>query len=108
MRRESLKLLLLASLLGLGACATGPAYERPAVAVPPQYRFGDAAASAQAADATWWRSFGDAVLDGLVKEALSNNRDIESAAGRVEQFYGALRTTRSGFYPQVGAAANAT
>jgi multidrug efflux system outer membrane protein len=106
MRRESFEVLLLTGLLGLGGCAVGPAYERPAVALPAQYRYGDPAANLQATDAAWWQSFGDPVLDGLVKEALANNRDLESAAGRVEQFYGTLRTTRSAFYPKVGAEVN--
>ena len=43
------------------------------------------------------------MLAQLVSEALAANRDIAAAAARVEQFYGALGTTRSQLFPQVGA-----
>ena len=33
-------------------------------------------------EATWWRQFQDPVLDGLVEEAYSANRDLQAAAAR--------------------------
>jgi multidrug efflux system outer membrane protein len=101
----------LATMVGLGAglaaCAVGPDYERPPVTTPEHFRFGENATRA-AADAAWWQSFGDPALDALVTEALAHNDDIDAAAGRVEQFYGALRTSRSALFPQVGYEASAS
>jgi multidrug efflux system outer membrane protein len=95
---------VLATLLATAGCTVGPDYARPEVPVPAHYRFGTDADRA-AADTAWWEGFGDPALAALVKEALANNRDIDAAAGRVEQFYGSLRSSRSALFPQVGAAA---
>ncbi|HXD07335.1 MAG TPA: efflux transporter outer membrane subunit [Burkholderiaceae bacterium] len=109
MRRtdRTLPLALCVAALGLCACTAGPDYRRPELALPAQYHeIGTAPISV--ADTAWWQSFQDPVLDQLVGEALANNRDIAIAAARVEQFYGALRSTRSGLFPQVGAELNGT
>jgi multidrug efflux system outer membrane protein len=104
MRIEPVRACGVAALLALAGCTVGPDYARPELTVPEHYRFGDATDRA-AADTLWWQGFGDPVLEGLVKEALAGNLDIEEAAGRVEQFYGALRSSRSALFPQVGAEA---
>jgi outer membrane protein, multidrug efflux system len=56
----------------------------------------------------WWKQFGDPVLDELVDTALRNNRDLRIAAARVDQFIGALTTTGSQLYPQIGYGADAS
>ncbi|CAH0352121.1 MAG: efflux transporter outer membrane subunit [Sphingobium sp.] len=88
----------------LSACA-GP---RPAippaaeVAPPPQWR--DAGAGSDVAlDAHWWRSFGDATLDGLVEAALTHNADIAIAAARVEEARAQFAAARGARMPQVQA-----
>jgi outer membrane protein, multidrug efflux system len=35
--------------------------------------------------ADWWRVLGDAELDGLVRDALARNLDVEAALARVRQ-----------------------
>ena len=85
---------LCASLaLVLTGCVQGPNYEKPAVEVPSAYRFGDQAYMLQAGDGqyAWWNSFGDPVLDGLVRECLANNRDLRIATARVDEFAAHLR-----------------
>jgi multidrug efflux system outer membrane protein len=42
------------------------------------------------------------VLNELVETALRENLDVRIAAARVDQFVGALTSTRSQFYPQLG------
>jgi multidrug efflux system outer membrane protein len=85
----------------LSACAVGPDYERPTTEVPAQWRI-DFPKVADVANTKWWGEFGDPVLNQLVEEALRENRDVRAAAARVDQFIGALSTTRSQFYPQIG------
>jgi multidrug efflux system outer membrane protein len=85
----------------LWACAVGPDYERPKTDVPAQWRI-DYPKAADVANAKWWEQFGDPVLNQLIDEALRENRDVRAAAARVDQFIGALSTTRSQFYPQIG------
>lgn len=97
--------VLLATLLS--ACAVGPDYQRPALDLPEKWRGGEAG-EAGVIDAAWWTQFGDPVLDGLIREALRENLDIRIAAARVDQYLGQLQTTRSAFFPQIGAGASAS
>ncbi len=85
----------------LAGCTVGPDYKRPEIATPETWRI-DYARAADAANTRWWEQFGDPVLDQLVDEALRENLDVRMAAARVDQFIGALTTTRSQFYPQIG------
>ena len=83
----------------LSGCAVGPDYEQPKIETPPAWRI-EYEQAAELANAKWWEAFGDPVLNRLVEDALRENRDLLQAAARVDQFLGALRTTRSQFYPQ--------
>ena len=97
---RKLVLSLLAGAL-LSGCTVGPDYVRPGVATPEKWRI-DYAQAADVANTRWWQQFGDAALDRLIEEARRENRDLAVAAARVDQFIGALTTTRSQFYPQIG------
>jgi multidrug efflux system outer membrane protein len=91
----------LAGALVLGGCTVGPDWQKPDVETPPAWRI-EYKQAAEVANTPWWDAFGDPVLDGLIDDALRDNRDLVQAAARVDQFLGALRTTRSQFYPQIG------
>jgi outer membrane protein, multidrug efflux system len=91
----------------LSACAVGPDYQRPEVKAPEEWRI-DYPRAAEVANTKWWEQFGDPALDQLIEEALQNNLDIQAAAARVDQFLGALTTTRSQFFPQFGYAGGAS
>ena len=82
----------------------GPNYQKPTVEVPTSYRFGDQAYQmATPTDSqAWWNSFGDPVLDQLVRECLANNRDLRIATARVDEFAAILAGTQSQGLPQVG------
>jgi len=95
---------LAALALLLAGCTLGPDYVRPTLQVPDQYRGSAPQGSvADGSDSAWWRLFGDPQLDALIDEALANNLDLVAAAARVDQFYGALGTTRAELFPQIGA-----
>ena len=57
---------------------------------------------ADTANTEWWKQFGDPVLDGLIADALANNKNVRIAAANVEQAAGAFVTTRSPLFPQFG------
>ncbi len=103
--RAGAALSVLAALLA--GCVVGPDYRRPEVTSPERWRI-DYAQAADVANTRWWEQFGDLALDQLVDEALRENRDVRIAAARVDQFIGALTTTRSQFYPQIGYGADAS
>jgi multidrug efflux system outer membrane protein len=64
--------------------------------------------AANVANTKWWEQFGDPALNLLVETAIQENLDLQIAAARVDQFMGALTTTRSQFYPQIGYNLNAS
>jgi multidrug efflux system outer membrane protein len=82
-------------------CAVGPDYSRPQIDSPAAYRI-DYASAADVANTKWWEQFGDPALNQLIEESLRGSLDIQAAAANVERFLGALRTTRSQFFPQIG------
>jgi multidrug efflux system outer membrane protein len=104
LKKSVLAVLVAASL---AACTVGPDYVRPEVDVPSAWRI-DYPKAAEVANTKWWEQFGDPVLNGLIEAALRENRDIRIAAARVDQFIGALISTRSQSLPQVGYNADAS
>ena len=92
----------------LAACAVGPDYKRPELALPeswPQQQ--DAAAQkANSADEQWWHLYADTILDQLEDEALAHNSDIQVAAARVLEVRAQLGIAQADQFPTVGANIN--
>ncbi len=101
------RLLVLAVGALLAGCAVGPDYVRPTLETPQAWRI-DLPQAEALANTAWWEQFGDPALDRLIDDALRGNQDLRIAAARVDQFLGALKTTRSQFYPQIGYAGSAS
>jgi len=95
----------LASCLVAG-CTMGPAYKRPAVDAPATFRF-DVKDARDTANTAWWQQFQDPELDRLIGIALAENKDVQVAAARIDQFLGQFRTTRSFLFPQAAAGVSA-
>jgi multidrug efflux system outer membrane protein len=94
--------VLLATVLAAGGCAVvGPDYVRPAIDAPAAWRVSPEQGEALA-NTAWWSALGDPVLDGLIRTALENNRDVRIAAERVLEFAARVDVTRAGTYPQLG------
>jgi outer membrane protein, multidrug efflux system len=94
------RMLIALPLLLLCACSVGPDYVRPAAPIPDRWNV-EYTAAADLANVPWWRQFGDPVLDSLIETAIRENLDLRVAAARVDQFLGALDTTRSQYFPQI-------
>ena len=104
--------VLLASSL-IGGCTVGPNYHRPAVQTPNAYRDLRESPEAQAqaasfADLPWWQVFQDSVLQDLIRRALKQNYDLQTATERITQARAQLMVTRSNQYPQLNANGTAT
>ena len=97
--------MVLAACLVVG-CTAGPAYKRPAIDAPAAFRFDDRDAR-DTANTAWWQQFQDPELDRLIGIALAENKDVQIAAARIDQFLGQFRSTRSLLFPQVGAGLSA-
>lgn len=102
-------LALVASVCAaLAGCTVGPDYERPQMPSPDQFRFVESQVQAQSlADAPWFDVFQDPALQGLVKEGLANNLDLQAALARVEEARARAGIAKSYYYPQVGASLGA-
>ena len=97
----------LAAAIAAAACTVGPNFTKPQIDSPQAWRV-EYEAAAEVANTRWWEAFGDPALDQLIDAAVRENLDVQIAAARVDQFLGALRTTRSQFYPQFDYAAEAS
>lgn len=95
------RLVIMVFAMVLGACRLGPDYVRPAVDVPAAFRYEEASAR-ETANTAWWQQFQDPVLDGMIAEALANNRTVKIAAANIQQAAALLIQSRSAFFPQIG------
>ena len=99
------KLIALALLsLGMTGCMIGPDYKRPVVDTPPAWRLTDTEAR-ETANTAWWQQFGDPVLNSLIASAVKENKDLQIATARVDQYAAQYGVVRADLYPQIGAGA---
>ena len=94
------RLLAVATLLGLSACAVGPDYARPEVPVSPAFReLTGPYRGSPALGANWWSVFADGELDALEAAALKANQDLGAAFARVGQAKALSDAANAGFWP---------
>lgn len=91
----------LAALLLLGGCTVGPGFHPPVADLPARWP-GSVAAPAQP-DASWWRSFGDPLLDRLEDQAHAANLDLRIAEERLVAARIARDAKSADSLPQAGA-----
>ena len=115
MLRASLRAQTVAALValaGLGACAMGPDYQRPALDLPAAWATQEPWHVAQPGDegdrGSWWVLFGDVRLDALELQALKGNQGLAVAAERLEQARGVVTVAAASLFPQLNATAGAT
>jgi NodT family efflux transporter outer membrane factor (OMF) lipoprotein len=101
---------VLALTLGLGACAVGPDYHVPSIALGDVYKEAQGWTPAEPRDAqwrgAWWTIFGDPVLDGLMESLEQENLSIVQAEAQYRQAQALLQSSRAGFFPTLGASAD--
>lgn len=109
MTHLKLPTLTAVAALALSACATGPSMPESGVAprVDGQLVSAESAGVAQAAvPKDWWRLYNSPELDGLVTQALANNRSLAGAAANLEQVRAGLSEARSALLPSTTANAS--
>lgn len=106
--RPTLLALLVAS--ALSGCSLVPTYERPELAVPatlPVAETGGASAPASnVAQVPWTQYFPDARLQGLIRRALDNNRDLRVAVLNIEQLRAAYQIQNADRFPTLNGVIN--
>lgn len=111
--RHSHRLTLASAIAVLiGGCAVGPAYERPAISAPLQFKEAQGWALATPADAidrgAWWALFNDPVLNELEEAVNVSNQNIAAATAAYEQSRALVREQRASLFPAVSLDGSAT
>jgi len=107
-RDLSARVVCACALLVLGACSVGPAYKRPDIPPPAQWREAppnDSEGVWPSAD--WWHGFGSPTLDDLIVEAQRSNDDLAAAIARVEEADAQARIAGAALLPSVDFGADA-
>ena len=84
----------------LSGCTVGPDYARPDVPAAPARRT-DAEAGSSIGELGWWQVFGDETLQGLIRTALEENKDVRVAVARVLEARAQLGLARSNQFPTI-------
>lgn len=106
MRRH---LFLLALALGLSACSLTPPLVTPEAPVPTRYPLASGAdTQAKISDLDWRAMFPDPHLQGLIRLALENNRDLRLAALNVQAVQAQYGIQRAMQLPAIDATAGVT
>src|SRR5689334_19060829 len=89
-------------LLALGGCAVGPNFTKPQAAVPEGWSARDdpRIATQAAAEAQWWKAFGDPALDRLVDLASQQNLSLQVSGLRIVEARAQLGVATGRQYPQ--------
>ncbi len=107
-RTLTLKLPLLAALLSLAGCQTLTSHQRTAAPVPAQFAAPAADAAPAAVDIGWRDFFRNPELQQAIAAALENNRDLRTAALRIEEARALYQVQRADRLPTVNATGGAT
>lgn len=104
------KMSVLVMALVLAGCAAPlpPAAGAAAQALPAQWQDAAPSAASAAITADWWRSFGSAELDALVRQAQAQSLDMAAAVARVQQAGASARIAGAALLPEVGASLSAS
>ena len=108
-RRASLGLI---GVLALAGCGVGPHYVAPqtppTMAAQPFVSATPAVAAAAKPPADWWRLYQDPVLDRLVQQALTENKDLKVAAANLAYAQALVSEARAGLLPTTDLSGGAT
>lgn len=89
-------------LLALVAMSCNPRLAMPQLASQNDYLYGQPFShDSISVGSEWWQMFGDTTLNRLVVRALSQNKNIEIAASRIEESRHNLVVTRSTYWPSI-------
>jgi multidrug efflux system outer membrane protein len=107
--KSQLKVVCGCALVVLAACSVGPAYKRPDIPLPAQWRDPSAnEGSAVWPSADWWHGFGSEKLDELIAEGQRSNDDLAAAIDRVQEADAQARIAGAALLPSLDFGAGAT
>lgn len=108
---SSTSLVLLAAL-GLTACSNIPKYDKPAMAIPAEFKraalFAKANPSAADVPDAWWTLFNDPILNDLHTRLLPGNPSLQVSAAAVATAQAAVGSSRAGLFPTINLTSGAS
>lgn len=90
----------------INSCKVGPNFEKSTPPTPTVYRY-DSLDTDTVVNLQWWEIFNNSDLDTLIKIGLLENKDVLTAASKVEQARINVGFTKVDFYPSFGISASA-
>lgn len=94
-------------------CSLAPDYKRPEMQMPSNFKeisqdWVVAKPADQMKRGSWWKNFGDPILDQLVAKTEASNFQIAAAVARYENASAFLAVNNAGLYPQIAVTGAAT
>ncbi|HZZ75644.1 MAG TPA: TolC family protein, partial [Puia sp.] len=105
MSRKTTYVLLAFSMFLLSGCMVGKKYNRPAT--PANITYPNATNSDTSALATWFEVYHDTALQRLIKMAIDSNRDLLTAASRMQEALALSGAVKANLYPRIDYQASA-
>ncbi len=105
--KHAKRLLQVAPLMLLGACAVGPDYVKPSAETPAAFKEQANWKVAQPADteihAKWWEIYNDPVLNDLEEQISVSNQSLKQAEAQYREARALVQSARAGYFPTVSA-----
>ncbi len=99
------RFLIVTFLLLSAACAMGPDYTRPDGPIPETFRMAETEGES-IANLPWWELHSDKELHRLIRIALRENKDLQLAVARIDEFQARAYIARTDFIPQLSGTIN--
>ena len=98
--RRARAIVIACCLLPVASCSLVPDYMRPATDTAARWNLETGALrDAVPARGEWWRQFSSPELDGLMRQALNGNFDLQAAVARIDQARGTAQVSAAPLYP---------
>lgn len=85
----------------MGGCKVGEKYARPELGLPET--IDGVTDSVSVSGIEWWDLYRDTVLQGLIRQTLEYNKDMQIAAARVKEMMETQRISKADLFPKIDA-----
>lgn len=98
-------IVLLSGIL-FSSCKIGKSYTRPELQLPTEFEKGIQGDSVSVSEMKWWDLYTDTVLQGLIRNALYHNKDMQIAIARIKETEASKRIAKADLFPKLNGRIN--
>lgn len=102
MKLKNILIFVVSIVVSVTSCKVGREYARPEIEDMPQTFDDRSFEQGVSPDVGWSTFYTDTILQQLIDEALSNNKDVLIAASKVKEMIAKKRIKFAGLFPEVG------